>query len=186
MNANTNTNTNAAGFSSDRFCAFARDAIIASGIVKTAGAGLSEQVWIRTRNERNELAVTQMRETFALWLAEQAPAVRAKCAKWRTSSPLAARLSECAKVIRFASETPERAAEVYACDSLSAALKLVRAAAKDAAGEAADEAAKAAPVDADVARIIAELQAKLATLPIEERAAAVIAAAAMLDAALSA
>ena len=171
-------------FAADRFCTFARDAIVASAVAKTATVGLSHEVWQQTRFERSLLAVDGMRETFASWLAVQPAPVRSKCAKWRTSSPLAARISECAKVVRFAIEQPERASELWTSETLAAALKIVRSDAKAKAD--AEAAARPAPaVSEEVSRIIAELALALAILPLEERAAAVVAAAAMLDAALS-
>lgn len=133
MNANIATNQT---FSLDQFTASARDAIIAGGALKSAGACLSAQVWARTRTERNPLCVVGMREQFSTWLVGQSKPVQRACKDWRKSSPLATRLSECAKVITFADANPEQAGAVYACDALTAALKIVRAADKAAKASA--------------------------------------------------
>lgn len=140
---NTNTTTNAlaiaVGFSLDRFTCGARDAIIGAGQLKSGNAVLSEQVWAAVSGAKHADVIVQMREAFASWLADQKPAVRSACAKWRTSSPLATRLSEGAKCVKFAHDNADKAAGLWACETLNAAMKYMRddaKASKDAQAEA--------------------------------------------------
>lgn len=151
MNANITTNQT---FSLDQFVNSARDAIVAGGALKSAGACLSAQVWARTKAERNALCVTGMREQFSVWLASQSKPVQRACKDWRKSSPLATRLSECSKVISFCDANPEQAASVYACDALTAALKIVRAA--DKAAKASAEPTEPEADEADTGEIAAK------------------------------
>ena len=142
MNATTNNQTAiiiATGFSMDRFTCGARDAIIGANTLKSGNAVLSEQVWAAVSGARHADVIVQMREAFASWLADQKPAVRSACAKWRTSSPLATRLSEGAKCVKFAHDNADKAAGLWACETLNAAMKFMRddaKASKDAQAEA--------------------------------------------------
>lgn len=151
MNATTNNQTAiiiATGFSMDRFTCGARDAIIGANTLKSGNAVLSEQVWAAVSGARHADVIVQMREAFASWLADQKPAIRSACAKWRTSSPLATRLSEGAKCVKFAHDNADKAAGLWACETLNAAMKFMRddaKASKDAQVEA--EAVDAADAD---------------------------------------
>lgn len=161
MNDTTNATPNAlfivVGFSLDRFTCGARDAIIGANTLKSGNAVLSEQVWAAVSGARHADVIVQMREAFASWLADQKPSVRSACAKWRTSSPLATRLSEGAKCVKFAHDNADKASGLWACETLNAAMKFMRddaKASKDAQAEAeavdeadADNAADAVAVE---------------------------------------
>lgn len=142
MSTTTNNQTAiiiATGFSMDRFTCGARDAIIGANTLKSGNAVLSEQVWAAVSGAKHADVIVQMREAFASWLADQKPAVRSACAKWRTSSPLATRLSEGAKCVKFAHDNADKAAGLWACETLNAAMKYMRddaKASKDAQAEA--------------------------------------------------
>ena len=142
MSTTTNNQTAiiiATGFSMDRFTCGARDAIIGANTLKSGNAVLSEQVWAAVSGARHADVIVQMREAFASWLADQKPAIRSACAKWRTSSPLATRLSEGAKCVKFANDNADKAAGLWACETLNAAMKFMRddaKASKDAQAEA--------------------------------------------------
>ena len=141
MSTTTNNQTAiiiATGFSMDRFTCGARDAIIGANTLKSGNAVLSEQVWAAVSGARHADVIVQMREAFASWLADQKPAVRSACAKWRTSSPLATRLSEGAKCVKFAHDNADKAAGLWACETLNAAMAFIRKdtkAAKDAGAQ---------------------------------------------------
>jgi len=144
-------NTNIAApvsFSLDRAISFARDAIIGHAAVKANAPGLSEQLWAGLREARSDKFCDSMRDSFDAYVSELAEAsgkgserskeMAKRLSGWKKGSPLAQRLSECRKIAGFCKDNEDRAGEVWALDSLSAALKLVRAAVKEAKAPASD------------------------------------------------
>lgn len=145
MNA---TNISPVSFSLDRAISFARDAIIGHAAVKANAPGLSEQLWAGLREDRSDKFCDAMRDAFDAYIGELSEAsgkgsersreMAKRLSGWKKGSPLAQRLSECRKIAGFCKDNEDRAGEVWALDSLSAALKLVRAAVKEAKAPASD------------------------------------------------
>lgn len=129
-------------FSLDRAISFARDAIIGHAAVKANAPGLSEQLWAGLRETRSDSFCDSMRDSFDAYIVELSEAsgkgsernkeTAKRLSGWKKGSPLAQRLSECRKIAGFCKDHEDRAGEIWALDSLSAALKLVRAAVKEA------------------------------------------------------
>lgn len=181
MNASNNIAT-PVSFSLDRFCAFARDAVLGDVMVKGSREGLSEQLWAGLVANPGSFPA-DARDSFdgyVLSLADDRKTreLAKKMEGWKKGSPLATRLSECRKVADFASTNEAHASAVWACESLSAALKLVKsltpAKAKSAKGEGDTvpaEITMEATAEVAGAAIIADLKAFLAVASEEDRLA---------------
>lgn len=187
-------NTNIAApvsFSLDRAISFARDAIIGHAAVKANAPGLSEQLWAGLREARSDKFCDEMRDSFDAYVGELAEAsgkgsersreMAKRLSGWKKGSPLAQRLSECRKIAGFCKDNEDRAGEVWALDSLSAALKLVRAAVKaskaPASGGDGEGEPSGAVVVADTdagAAILADLRAYLAAAGESDRLAVLV------------
>lgn len=129
MNASNNIAA-PVSFSLDRFCAFARDAVLGDAMVKGSREGLSEQLWAGLCANPSTFPA-DARDSFdgyVLSLADDRKTkdLSKKLSNWKKGSPLATRLSECRKVADFAASNEAHASAVWACESLSAALKLVK------------------------------------------------------------
>ncbi len=132
MNAATNIAT-PTSFSLDRFCAFARDAVLGDQMVKGSREGLSEQLWagLVANPAKFPDDARDSFDGFVLSLLDAKKGskerlVGEKLKAWKKKSPLAARLSECRKVAKWASDNEAHAASVWASGSLSAALKFIK------------------------------------------------------------
>ena len=142
MNADSTNIATPVSFSLDRAISFARDAIIGHAAVKASAPGLSEQLWAGLREARSDKFCDSMRDSFDAYIGELSEAsgkgserskeMAKRLSGWKKGSPLAQRLSECRKIAGFCKDNEDRAGEVWALDSLSAALKLVRSAVKEA------------------------------------------------------
>ena len=195
MNA-TNIATSVS-FSLDRAISFARDAIIGHAAVKANAPGLSEQLWAGLREARSDKFCDSMRDSFDAYIGELSEAsgkgsersreMAKRLSGWKKGSPLAQRLSECRKIAGFCKDNESRAGEVWALDSLSAALRLVRAAVKEAKapaseGEPGEDTIKlagrmAVVVEADTDAgdaILADLRAYLAAASESDRLAVLV------------
>ena len=145
---NTTNIAASVSFSLDRAISFARDAIIGHAAVKANAPGLSEQLWAGLREARSDKFCDSMRDSFDAYIGELSEAsgkgsersreMAKRLSGWKKGSPLAQRLSECRKIAGFCKDNEDRAGEVWALDSLSAALKLVRAAVKASKAPASD------------------------------------------------
>lgn len=186
MNASTNIAT-PVSFSLDRAISFARDAIIGHAAVKANAPGLSEQLWAGLREARSDAFCDSMRDSFDAYIVELSEAsgkgsernkdMAKRLSGWKKGSPLAQRLSECRKIAGFCKDNEARAGEIWALDSLSAALKLVRAAVKEAkapaSGGEGEPSVAVADTDAGVA-ILADLRAYLAAANETDRLAVLV------------
>ena len=175
-------------FSLDRAISFARDAIIGHAAVKANAPGLSEQLWAGLREARSDKFCDSMRDSFDAYVAELAEAsgkgsernkeMAKRLSGWKNGSPLAQRLSECRKIAGFCKDNEDRAGEVWALDSLSAALKLVRAAVKASKapdGEPGEPSVAVVVADADAgAAILADLRAYLEAANESDRLAVLV------------
>lgn len=175
-------------FSLDRAISFARDAIIGHAAVKANAPGLSEQLWAGLREARSDKFCDSMRDSFDAYIVELAEAsgkgsernkeMAKRLSGWKKGSPLAQRLSECRKIAGFCKDNEDRAGEVWALDSLSAALKLVRAAVKEAkapASEPGEPSVAVVVADTDAGEaIIADLRAYLAAASESDRLAVLV------------
>ena len=189
MNASNNIAT-PVSFSLDRAISFARDAIIGHAAVKANAPGLSEQLWAGLREARSDKFCDSMRDSFDAYIGELSEAsgkgsersreMAKRMSGWKKGSPLAQRLSECRKIAGFCKDNEDRAGEVWALDSLSAALKLVRAAVKaskapDSEGEPGEPSVAVVVADADVgAAILADLRAYLEAANESDRLAVLV------------
>ena len=131
---NANNIATPVSFSLDRFCAFARDAVLGDQMLKGAREGLSEQLWAGLiANPRT--FPDDARDSFDGFVLSLLDAkkgskerlVGEKLEAWKKGSPLAARLSECRKVAKWAGDNEAHAAALWASGSLSAALKFIKA-----------------------------------------------------------
>lgn len=133
MNAATNIDT-PVSFSLDRFCAFARDAVLGDQMVKGSREGLSEQLWAGLIASPKTFP-DDARDSFDGFVLSLLDAKKGskerligeKLEAWKKGSPLAARLSECRKIAKWAGDNESHAAAMWAAGSLSAALKFVKA-----------------------------------------------------------
>lgn len=189
MNASNNLAT-PVSFSLDRAISFARDAIIGHAAVKANAPGLSEQLWAGLREARSDKFCDSMRDSFDAYIGELSEAsgkgserlreMAKRLSGWKKGSPLAQRLSECRKIAGFCKDNEDRAGEVWALDSLSAALKLVRSAVKASKAPASDGEPGATVLavvvaDADAgAAILADLRAYLAAASEADRLAVLV------------
>ena len=189
MNASNNIAT-PVSFSLDRAISFARDAIIGHQAVRANAPGLSEQLWAGLREARSDKFCDSMRDSFDAYVSELAEAsgkgserskeMAKRLSGWKKGSPLAQRLSECRKIAGFCKDHEDRAGEVWALDSLSAALKLVRSAVKEAkAPDVAPPvvAVTRAVVEANAdegAELLADLRAYLAAANESDRLAVLV------------
>ena len=184
MNANA-ANIAPVSFSLDRAISFARDAIIGHAAVKANAPGLSEQLWAGLREARSDKFCDSMRDSFDAYVSELAEAsgkgsersreMAKRLSGWKKGSPLAQRLSECRKIAGFCKDNEDRAGEVWALDSLSAALKLVRAAVKASKapaseGEPGEPSVSVVVADTDAGdAILLDLLNWLAAASVEDR-----------------
>lgn len=188
MNANSTNIATPVSFSLDRAISFARDAIIGHAAVKANAPGLSEQLWAGLREARSDKFCDSMRDSFDAYVSELAEAsgkgsersreMAKRLSGWKKGSPLAQRLSECRKIAGFCKDNEARAGEIWALDSLSAALKLVRAAVKASKapdGEPGEPSVAVVVADADAgAAILADLRAYLAVANESDRLAVLV------------
>ena len=134
MNANIATPVS---FSLDRAISFARDAVLGHAAAKASNVGLSEQLWAGLRDVRSVKFADDFRDSFDSWVDAERDATGEGCktrrqvaervAGWKKGSPLSTRLSECRRIVAGVEKiTDEQRAQVWACDSLSAALKVLR------------------------------------------------------------
>lgn len=189
MNAATNIDTSVS-FSLDRFCAFARDAVLGDQMLKGAREGLSEQLWAGLIASPKTFP-DDARDSFDGFVLSLLDAkkgskerlVGEKLEVWKKGSPLAARLSECRKVAKWASDNESHAAALWASGSLSAALKFIKThtAPKAAAGgDGGDEPVHVAvPVEVEAnategADLLADIRAYLASASEADRRALLI------------
>lgn len=187
MNASNNI-ASSVSFSLDRFCAFARDAVLGDQMVKGSREGLSEQLWVGLCANPASFP-TDARDSFdgyVLSLADDRKTreLAKKLEGWKKGSPLATRLSECRKVSEFAASNEAHASAIWACESLSAALKLVKsstpAKAKSAKGDGEGEPIHVAvPVAVEAnategADLLADIRAYLASASEADRLALLI------------
>ena len=188
MNANSTNIAAPVSFSLDRAISFARDAIIGHAAVKANAPGLSEQLWAGLREARSDKFCDSMRDSFDAYIGELSEAsgkgsersreMAKRLSGWKKGSPLAQRLSECRKIAGFCKDNEDRAGEVWALDSLSAALKLVRAAVKASKapaseGEPGEPSVVVADADAGAA-ILADLRAYLEAANESDRLAVLV------------
>lgn len=132
MNASNNV-ASPVSFSLDRFCAFARDAVLGDQMLKGAREGLSEQLWAGLIASPKTFP-DDARDSFDGFVLSLLDAkkgskerlVGEKLEAWKKGSPLAARLSECRKVAKWAGDNESHAAALWASGSLSAALKFIK------------------------------------------------------------
>ena len=185
---NTTNTATPVSFSLDRAISFARDAIIGHAAVKANAPGLSEQLWAGLREARSDKFCDSMRDSFDAYIGELSEAswkgsersreMAKRLSGWKKGSPLAQRLSECRKIAGFCKDNEDRAGEVWALDSLSAALKLVRAAVKASKapdGEPGEPSVAVVVADADAgAAILADLRAYLEAANESDRLAVLV------------
>jgi len=176
-------------FSLDRAISFARDAIIGHAAVKANAPGLSEQLWAGLREARSDKFCDSMRDSFDSYVSELSEAsgkgserskeMAKRLSGWKKGSPLAQRLSECRKIAGFCKDN-EDAGGIWALDSLSAALKLVRAAMKASKapaseGEPGEPSVSVVVADTDAGEaILADLRAYLAAASEADRLAVLV------------
>ena len=187
MNANIATPVS---FSLDRAISFARDAIIGHAAVRANAPGLSEQLWAGLREDRSDKFCDSMRDSFDTYVVELAEAsgkgserskeMAKRLSGWKKGSPLAQRLSECRKIAGFCKDNEDHAGGIWALDSLSAALKLVRAAMKASKapaseGEPGEPSVSVVVADTDAGEaILADLRAYLEAANESDRLAVLV------------
>lgn len=170
-------------FSKDQLFAFARDAIVGHGMLGANAPGMSEQLWAGLKDSRKPAFADDIRDSFDEYVTGLGKsAVAKKLAGWKKGSPLSARLSNCRKIAEFTVANPDRAAEVYALESLKVAYAFVNKAKRDAKGDAAPagdgEPAGMVPATVEVeanadagAAILADLRAYLSAASEADRLA---------------
>lgn len=128
---------NNVSFSLDRAISFARDAVLGHAAAKASNVGLSEQLWAGLRDVRTVKFADDFRDSFDEWISAEMEATGEGCKSrkqvaervsgWKKGSPLSTRLSECRRIVAGVEKiADEQRAQVWACDSLSAALKVLR------------------------------------------------------------
>ncbi len=183
---NANNIATPVSFSLDRLCAFARDAIMGDQMLKGSREGLSEQLWagLVANPAKFPADARDSFDGFVLSLLDAKKGskerlVGEKLEAWKKGSPLAARLSECRKVAKWAGDNEAHAASVWASGSLSAALKFIKTHTTPKAATGGDGVHVAVPVEVEAtategADLLADIRAYLASASEEDRLALLI------------
>ena len=163
MNASNNIS-----FSLDRLTAFADDANLAHHAKRRNDEGISEQVWVGLVSADNRAAFADsVRDAYDEHVATLAESKSAKERQradilkgWKKGFPLAQRLSSCRKIVAFCADNQEAAGQVWAKETLGAALSFVNKALKEAKAPASD----GEPGEPSVAVVVADADAGAAIL----------------------